>query len=436
MKKIFLRVLFVSLFFLTSFSQVFAQASDVQELKKQVQDLNQTVQNLTKMVESQNKRIDELSSGTAVVADKKVDETQTLLNELNNAPPAPGADARQLGPWRYSAGGSKAAKLLPDISVIGIMAGAYFTQDPDEGPNSGVVGVDPASTGFTFQELEIALQGAVDPYFRYDAFLSFNQDGVELEEAYFTTQEGLPRGLQFKGGIELLPFGRQNPKHLHAWTFANNNLVNKYLLGADGLAEIGLEMDYLFPTPFFLQFQGTFTNGDNSTSFGGERKGDFLYNGRWVASADLNSEFTFLLGGSLAYGFNNTAPGNATLLYGGDLLLKWKKSAHTSLSWQTEFIGRNMQVPGETAHDGGLYSYLDFQFLKRWHGAFRYDQVGIPQGLQTREFRITPAFAFNPTEFSQIRVQYELDKIRGEDYQQAAILQLMFNLGAHGAHVF
>jgi hypothetical protein len=111
-------------------------------------------------------------------------------------------------------------------------------------------------------------------------------------------------------------------------------------------------------------------------------------------------------------------------------------SANQSLSWQTEYIARREQVEGGVETDGGLYSSIDFQFLKRWVAGFRYDQMGIPTGLVEREFRLTPALAFRPTEFSQIRLQYELDKIRGQDPTQAVILQLMFSLGVHGAHQF
>lgn len=423
-----------------------ARAGEIDDMKKEMQELKQTVNDLKQIVESQNKKIDELSSSQnkkeKLKPELKMMQTPAVVPDSPQVTPGTAqipltdnSSTRQVGLWKYPIGNSKVAKILPDISATGILAGAYFEREPG-GPLTGPVGADPARTGFTFQELEIAFQGVVDPYFRYDAFLSFSEEGVEVEEAYFTTQSGLPKGLQFKGGIMLLPFGRQNPKHLHSWTFADNNLVNKYLLGADGLAEAGVEISYLFPTPLFLQFQGTFTNGDNSTSFGGTQKKDFLYNGRLATSFDLTQDLTMLLGGSFAWGYNNTNPGNYTALYGGDLYLKWKPSARTSLAWQTEFIGRQMQIPGGPISEGGLYSFLDYQFFKRWHTVFRIDQMGIPQGLQSRETRLTPAIAFNPTEFSQIRLQYEADKITGLDWANAVILQFMMTLGAHGVHAF
>lgn len=435
-----------------------AEASEVQVLRQEVQELKKAVQQLSEVVQKQNAKIEQLAAGQAPINDKEVasetsplvptmatlpetketqvgstgedQEIQNLLGTLDNSKPAPGSQSASIGFWKVPTGSGLAAKLIPDISAIATFAGAYFSSEP-----MGETGHNPARTGFTFQELELALQSVIDPYFRYDIFLSFHEEGVELEEAYFTTLWG-PRGLQFKGGKFLQPFGRQNQKHLEQWSFADDNLVNQYLLGPEALDELGLETSYLFPTPFFLKLQGTFTNGDNEDSFGGEGKGEFLYLGRLSGSADINDELTVLAGASSAFGYNNTAPGNQTLLVGSDFLLKWKPSAYRSLTWQTEFIARRMEVPFAAEWDGGLYSYIDYQFLKRWHLGFRYDQMGIPEGLVASEFRVTPAITFNPTEFSRIRLQYEYDKISELVGSHAAMLQFQFSMGPHGAHPF
>ncbi len=339
-------------------------------------------------------------------------------------------ETRSFGPFKYPIQPTGIQKLLPDISVIGTLAGAYFSEDP-----SGETGHDPARTGFNLQEIELAIQSVIDPYLRGDVFLSFHEEGVELEEAVVTTLN-LVKGLQIRAGKMLLPFGRQNQKHLHSWEFADNMLVNKYLLGPESLSELGIEVSYLFPTPFFLQLQGSFTNGSNETSFGGNRKEDFLYQGRLSTSFDLTPNTTLLLGGSAATGFNNTGLGNETRIFGGDLLLKWKPSADRSVSWQTEYLHRFMQTAGSSATDGGLYSYLDYQFLKRWHAGLRYEHVGLPEGINPREWRLSSALSFSPTEFSKIRAQYEFDKTKGQEGIHAAFLQLQFSMGPHGAHPF
>lgn len=355
-------------------------------------------------------------------------EVEAIEKQIDAAP-AP-TQERAIGPWKYNTNRSGVASLLPDISVIGNVVGGWFSDEP-----AGEVGHDPARTGFTLQEIELALQSIVDPYFRADIFLSFHEEGVELEEGYFTTL-GLPKGFQIRGGKFLLPFGRQNQKHLHVWDFVDNQLVTKYLVGTEGLSELGIELSYLLPTPFFLQVQGTFSNGDNETSFGGTRTKDFLYQGRLSTSFDLGRDVTLLLGGSGAFGFNDTGPGNDTRMFGGDVLVKWKPKAYRSLVWQSEYINRSKELVGGRQTDGGLYSYVDWQFAKRWHAGIRYDQMGLPEGLVLKEYRVSPTVTFSPTEFSRLRLQYNYDKVRTIDPVHAVFLQMQFNLGPHGAHPF
>lgn len=355
-------------------------------------------------------------------------EVDSLVRQVETGKPSPPAEERDLGTLKYPVSG--AAKMLPDISLIGSFAGAYFSTDP-----AGDQGHDPGATGFNLQEIELALQSNIDPYLRADVFLGFHEAGVELEEGFATTL-GLVKGLQIRAGKFLIPIGRQNAKHLEQWHFVDTTLVNKYFLGAEGLSEIGVEAAYVFPLPFYLQAQASFSNGDNTASFGGGRKEDFLYQGRLVTSFDLSGATTLLIGGSGATGFNDSGVGNKTNLFGGDILLKYKPGARTSLTWQSEGMYRQRQTPVTNTKDGGFYSFVDLQFLKRWHVGARFDMVGLPDDSIVREWRLTPALTFDPTEFSRLRLQYEYDKADNADAVHAAFLQLVFNMGPHGAHAF
>ena len=63
---------------------------------------------------------------------------------------------------------------------------------------------DPAVRGFTIPNVELTLDGAVDPYFKGFASIVYKLDaagetGVELEEVYVLTTS-LPHNLQIKGG--------------------------------------------------------------------------------------------------------------------------------------------------------------------------------------------------------------------------------------------
>src|SRR6185312_2597856 len=76
-------------------------------------------------------------------------------------------------------------------------------------------GDDPSVSreGFTLQEIEIAAQSAIDPYFEGAVFLTIpNLAGLEVEEAYLVTTS-LPFNLQLKGGTFRSQFGRNNTMH-------------------------------------------------------------------------------------------------------------------------------------------------------------------------------------------------------------------------------
>ncbi|MDP9097380.1 MAG: hypothetical protein M3N48_00090, partial [Verrucomicrobiota bacterium] len=78
---------------------------------------------------------------------------------------------------------------------------------------------DPQQRGFNARNAEIALDGAVDPYFEGFANIVLkldnnNQTQIELEEAFLQTTS-LPYGLQVKGGQFFDAFGRINATHPH-----------------------------------------------------------------------------------------------------------------------------------------------------------------------------------------------------------------------------
>src|SRR5262249_51742622 len=105
--------------------------------------------------------------------------------------------------------------LNPDISAIIDFAAGWYADD------LGTIksGDDPQLTGFNAQEIEVALQAVVDPYFRADVFITVpNLQNFEIEEAFLTTTH-LPWNLQLKAGIFRAAIGRQNQQHLHLQDF-------------------------------------------------------------------------------------------------------------------------------------------------------------------------------------------------------------------------
>lgn len=437
--------LFVLIFFgLSSPRPSLAGEDEVKSLKNEVKELKTMVQDLTTLVQQQNKRIDELEG-------KQIPPSApTVPTVVEKVPPIPSPEAkpvqvaapvaiptpsptpqsyRQLGFWKVPVSPTGPSRFIPDISVNGVFAAAYFSQEPE-----GETGHDPSRTGFNLQEIELALQSVIDPYIRADVFLAFSEDGVELEEGYITTLS-LPKGLQVKGGLYLLPFGRQNPKHVERWAFVNNNLPNQEIFGPEQFRELGFEVSYLFPTPFFFLLQTNFTQGSNEDNFDGDRKGDFAYTARLSGSTDLTENLTLLAGSSGAFGFNNSAPGNTTWILGGDLLLSWRPSAMTGIDWQTEYIYRRREGEEGLETLGGISSYLTGNWSKRWGTGLRLDYMGIPTDGEST-MRLSPMVIFRTTEFFRVKAQYDFidDELLG--IQHAAFLQWIFTMGPHAPHPF
>lgn len=422
----------------TSAAQAQPSSTQLKQLSQDVQNLQKTIEQLNEIVSSQQAQLQELRQKPGSRAPAKVQAPRTAprpsasprvaTSTPATTPPASARRTRQYGFWEVPVNPQGPTRFLPDISVNGIFAAAYFTEDPGES------GHNPSRTGFNMQEIELAIQSIIDPYIRADIFLAFGEEGVELEEAYITTLS-LPKGLQVKAGKYLLPFGRQNQKHVESWAFVNDNLVNQNLLGDEGFNELGVELSYLFPTPFFFLAQGNFTQGTSEDNFDGGRRGDFAYTGRLSGSGEVAEDLTLLMGSSLAFGHNGTGDGNATYLVGGDVLLRWRPSAYTGIDWQTEYIYRRRRVPGALETEGGLYSYLLGQWTQRWGAGLRVGYLGFPSE-EDKTLRLSPMVYFRTTEFFQIKAQYDLidDEVMG--VQHAGYLQWIFTMGPHAPHAF
>jgi hypothetical protein len=334
-------------------------------------------------------------------------------------------DDVQILAWKVPRKG--AAKLLPNISLIGAFSGAYFRNDP-----SGDQGENPSRTGFNLQAIEVAFQAVIDPYIRADVFLLFSEDGVEVEDATFTTLS-LPGNLQIRGGKMLAKFGRQNTLHIERWNFVDQSLANRFFFGPEGFSELGLELSILFPLPWFSELSFEWLNGDNDVDFNGPSKADFVYLGHWKNFVELTDYLGLQIGLSGTFGKNESD--RFTQIYGADIYLRWRPSPRQGLKWITEYYLRRFGDPGGALLEGGLYSQLIWQFARRWETGIRFDFIGIPEE-QLRQQGLAPMVAFLASEYFRVKAQYEMVRTPGQTTNHEAFLQVIFNMGPHGAHVF
>src|SRR3954449_7989252 len=342
---------------------------------------------------------------------------------------------------------------------------------------------DPQQRGFNLRNAELALDGAVDPYFEGFANIVLkldndNETEIELEEAFLQTTS-LPFGLQVKGGQFFAAFGRINPTHPHTWDFADAPLVHGRLLGPDGLRGVGAQISWTLPVAWYSQLMLGVQNGRGGTGYSFRNPGDdgiffnrrttdremrglqdFVWIPRWENSVDLSPTQVVLAGVSGAFGSNETGANARTQIYGADVFYKWK-SAHAEggfpfVKWQSELMyrrfeagrGMNETFPvAETFHDWGLYSQVLWGFRKGWVAGVRGDYLHMQnsrftddEDRQTRS-RISANLTWYPTEFSKLRLQYNHDFLESNFFLasrevDSVFLQFEFILGAHGAHKF
>jgi hypothetical protein len=140
-------------------------------------------------------------------------------------------------------------RLLPDVSAIGDFIGD-FTRGRS---------TQESGRRFDIREVELAVQAAVDPYFRADIILGLSdEEGIAIEESYLTAHR-LPLGLQGRLGRFHMPIGKQNTIHraelLGAIEYPH---VIQRFLGPEGGKGTGLALSgILSPLGFYQEVQAT-----------------------------------------------------------------------------------------------------------------------------------------------------------------------------------
>ena len=366
----------------------------LEKLQQQIRELQRKNEQQQRMIQQMQQRLDRLAAQKGAEAAGAQAALDQALQNLDTGP------RPERGPSSIYARRAGSAEIrLIDISFGVNMAIGASTQKNEalEALQGGHH--DPKRTGFTLQDAELGLAGAVDPYVNGEAYISFNIDGsgetvVELEEAFMTTQS-LPHGLQVEMGHFLTEFGRINPSHPHSWQWMDQPIVNTRMFGGDGMRAPGVRAGWLAPTSWFSQvhFGVQYPKGETMVSFlsnseifavehdhGEEEEAEshghshsaraigngrfefvdqevrsldhLVYLARWENSMDLTDEVTTLFGLSGLHG-PNAAAGD-TWLFGADLVAKWKP-ARNYRGWpfvlfETEIMGRSYHAgPGAIA---------------------------------------------------------------------------------------
>jgi hypothetical protein len=363
-----------------------------------------------------------------------------------------------------AAGAAAAGVINPDISILG-QPFARFTDDAE----------DPARDRLTLEpgEVEVVFDDYLNPYARAFFTLALTEEGMELEEGFFSLNRGLPLGLALKGGKYRVDFGRLNVTHPHQYPFSERpRVLAAYLPGEESFNEVGASLSGRIPMPgeFSLTATADVLQGD---SFRIEREpsgspddplatpdGDRAEEphlgavGRLAGFAGLGERSGLEVGLSATHGTNNVAAGTRTTVYGGDAKAKLWTSLRSHLVLQGEVVGQDLEAAGWDAAVGGYtferlrpwggYAYADYNFSERYNAGALYEryQRAEPDRPWDTAFKLFAGFALmeETTAFRLDWDHYRPGRPAGAADDPPAVntvtLRVIFSLGPHKAHQF
>ena len=319
----------------------------------------------------------------------------------------------------------------PDLAVIGNFLGKVGDLNEfEERPTASL------------EESEISFQAFVDPYAQAKFFVAVGPEGAEVEEG-FINFIALPHDLTAKVGKLKASFGKVNLMHAHARPWIDTPLVLNNFFGGEGLADSGVSVSRIFPNRhnIFVEATGEVYSGNAEGVFESQNRNDLFYLGHLKTYRDLSEQSNLEIGASFARG---TAPdtGRGSEFGGLDVTYRYKpleRGLYRSFISRTELIVNRRSGSGD--HAFGFYTSADYQFAQRWFAGVRLDQTDRADAPDLTDRGASLTLTFWPSEFSQFRAQGRHIRygnggtVNGHSVNEL-LLQVLFSIGAHGAHSF
>jgi hypothetical protein len=363
------------------------------------------------------------------------------------------------------AGTAVSGVVNPNISVIG-QPSVGLTDDAEE--------ADPNRAHLDIGETEFQFDDYLNPYSRGTIILSLADEGLELEEGFFTIFRGMPAGLNLKAGKYRVGFGKLNTAHRHANPFAKPfRVLSTYLPGEESFNETGISLSERLPAPgdmsliatvdwlqgntFRREREGTGGNDPIDSYNSGPDRADETrpavvgrLSGFMMAGERSGLEF----GLSATQGTNNVAAGTRTRIFGADAKAKLWKSAQSYIVLQSELLKLDREdaywdpEAGAYGYDKvspvGGYIYADYNFSIRYNVGVSYERfqddsperitnqaVGLFAGFALMEE--TTAFRFDWSHFIPGTPDGAAES---PDAVNTFTLRMLFSMGPHKAHQF
>lgn len=350
----------------------------------------------------------------------------------------------------------------PNISVIGQPL-VRWTDDAG----------DPAAKrlGFEAGEFEFVFDAPLNPYANAWVTLAMTDEGMELEEGWFSLDRLLPGGLAIKGGKYRVGFGKLNPVHPHAVPFAGRpHVLTEFLPGEESFNETGLQIsqrlalpgdvaltlsaDLLAGDSFRIPREATTDPEDPLNGPFGDREDEPhpATLGRIALFVPIDDRSGVEFGASAARGTNNVAAGTRTVVYGGDVRAKFWSGPQSYLVLHVELLGMDRASASwdefadayrrSTGVPTGGFAFADWNLSPRWNFGIGFEEWGHA-GAESAIDQAWRAFGgyslMEETTAFRLDYEYRQPHLQLEprpDPVNTVTLRVIFSMGPHKAHQF
>jgi hypothetical protein len=441
------------------------EKAELSELKQQILEMQRQMNEMKNKHETEIKaledKIEKLSPAEPVTEEVKDEEEADYLRKL--AQDIAGEEEEEKTPEEtvFKFGGLSLQQLNPEISVSGDFTGHYRNQSGTRERSDAEI-----------RGLELNFQSYLDPFSRLKATTHISDDGVDLEEAYFT-RFSMFKNTNLDLGRFRQQFGIVNRWHEDALDQVQYPLALRNIFGDGGLHQTGASLEWILPM-WGKAHQGlTFqvTNTENERLFDGETMGNpcllFHYKNYRDLSRDTYLEFGLsgLFGWSDEWEVDKGAPplekeydSLGTQVYGADLSVLWEpadRALYRNLEWRSEvyLLNRDILAPDDSGRDNlqawGAYSYLQSRIARNLDIGIRYDYfqpdnkdyanvAGASMGPlaytadDAYRWQICPYITWWQSEWVKFRLEYDYADGRGmENPEHILWFQAIFAAGPH-----
>jgi hypothetical protein len=380
-----------------------------------------TIDSLAAVVRAMQLRLDSLARLQLPPAD-----TSGGLDAIRAAAvAAAGNDTAELSQVGSRVGGRSQSAANPEISVTGDV-------------RAGIERPGPQTRPFIPREFELGLQSALDPFSVAKLFVSFSEQGVDVEEAY-AYWTGLPGHVRVDFGKIRQQVGELNRWHLHALPEDEYPLVLQRYFGTEGLSATGISL--YAPLPFSgragtFEWYGQVTRGGNAVLFAGGNRPAYLsqLSGFWQFSRSTYAQLSV----TGIYGMNADSSLKTTV---GTVAARftWRppqEAKYKEFTIRSEVFAFHRQIAGTGPTKLGGYLDATWKLSSRFVLGVRGDWVEPPAPLSGHEWQVVPTLMFWESEFVYLRGQWTHHRDVANATTDRFGLQVVWAMGPHKHELF